>query len=92
MSPRTDAYFSDTPYISDESTSNGLFIYQAYYDETEGAFILSVEANELTELTFDQFPNVQGVYSKSGEYTSWTQNEDQMILTLSPGTYSFVII
>jgi hypothetical protein len=92
MSPRSDTYFSDTPYIANESTSDGLFIYQAYYDETEEAFILSVEANEQTELTFDQFPNVQGVYRKSGEYSEWTQNGDEMVLTLSPGTYSFVII
>ncbi len=94
MNPKSDSYFTNKPYISSESTSEGLFIYQAYYDETEDAFILSVEANELTKLTFDQFPSVQGVYSKSGEFpkTNWEQIGNQMVLTLSPGTYSFVII
>jgi len=91
MSPRDDTFFS-TPYISDESTKNGLFIYQAYYDETENAFILTVEAGEETVLTFDNFPGVTGVYQKSGEYTNWSQSGAQLLLTLSPGTHSFIII
>ncbi|MHA2279055.1 MAG: hypothetical protein ACXAC2_25025, partial [Candidatus Kariarchaeaceae archaeon] len=85
-------FFTSTPYISAENTHDGLFIYQAYYDETKSAFILTVEADSVTELTFSQFPDVQGVYSKSGEYDNWEQIGNQMVLTLSPGTYSFVII
>jgi hypothetical protein len=92
MNPREDSFYDSSPYISGETTHEGLFIYQAYYDEVEEAFILSVEANVETILTFDNFPNVQGVYSTSGEYLNWSQNGDQMLLTLSPGTYSFVLI
>ncbi len=92
MDPRDDAFFNTTPYISSESTLDGLFIYQAYYDEAEQAFILTVETNEDTVLTIDQFQNVKEVYTKSGEYNDWSLIGDQMLLTLSPGTYSFVII
>jgi hypothetical protein len=94
MSPRSEAFFSSTPYISHESTTEGLFIYQAFYDETEKAFILTVEANKETVLTFDHFANVQGVHTTSGEYSKWKQNPndgDQLLLTLTPGTYSFII-
>ncbi|UCG02956.1 MAG: hypothetical protein JSW11_03000 [Candidatus Heimdallarchaeota archaeon] len=94
MDPRDDSFYTTTPFISKESTLDGLFIYQAYFDEEEDAFILTVEANKETILTFYQFPDVQGVYTKSGAYeeAKWEQNGDQMVLTLPPGTYSFVII
>lgn len=92
MDVKSDSFYTSFPYISAESTTEGLFIYQAYYDETKEAFILSVEVNEQTAITFEQFPDVQGVYLKSGVYEDWAQNGGQMILTLSPGTYSFVIL
>ncbi|UCE12689.1 MAG: hypothetical protein JSV04_10905 [Candidatus Heimdallarchaeota archaeon] len=92
MDPRSDSFYNSTPFISEESSTNGLFIYQACFDEEKEVFILTVEANEETKLTFSQFPNVQGVYTKSGEYQNWSQNGDQMELTLSKGTHSFVII
>jgi hypothetical protein len=43
-------------------------------------------------LTFDNFPGVQGVYGVNGQYTNWVQEGSQMLLTLGPGTYSFVIV
>jgi hypothetical protein len=90
MSPRSDAFFTK-PYISDQSTNDGLFVYQATYDESRGAFILTVESAGSTVLTFDNFPGVQGVYSTQGAYSNWVQNGSQMFLTLGSGTYSFVI-
>ena len=94
MDPKPDLFFSSAPYISSTDTTDGLFVYQAFYDTDKEAFILTLEANEVTELIFENFPNVQGIYTKSGEFdsSSWVQNGDQMILTLQPGTYSFVII
>lgn len=91
MNPRNDTFFAE-PYISNQSSTEGLFIYQAYHDSSRGAFILTLEtANDVT-LTFDNFPGVQGVYAAGGAYENWVQNGSQMLLTLSPGTYSFVII
>ncbi|MHA2247013.1 MAG: linalool dehydratase/isomerase domain-containing protein [Candidatus Hodarchaeales archaeon] len=92
MDPRPDSFFNSIPYISDENTTEGLFVYQAIYDESKEAFILSVEANENTQLTFDNFPEVTGIFMKSGGYKDWSQEGDQMFLNLSPGTYSFVIL
>jgi hypothetical protein len=91
MNPRSDAFFTTAPFISSTSTTDGLFVYQAYYDEAKGAFVLTVEAANSVVLTFSNFPNVQGVYSAQGAYSDWIQNGGQMQLTLSPGTYSFVI-
>lgn len=91
MRERDDAYF-EYPFIKDESTKEELFINQAYYDSSRGAFILTVEAANYTALTFENFPNVQGVYTSQGAYTGWTQNGSKMALTLNPGVYSFVII
>ena len=94
MEPKPDSYFTNAPFISSTDKTEGLFVYQAYYDTDKEAFILTLETNEITSLTFDNFPNVQGVYSKSGEFdsSSWVQDGNQMVLTLQPGTYSFVII
>ncbi|MGA2574299.1 MAG: hypothetical protein ABSF36_08930 [Candidatus Methanomethylicaceae archaeon] len=91
MTPRSDSFFTE-PYISNQSTTDGLFVYQATYDQARGAFILAVETAHSVVLTFDNFPGVQGVYGVNGAYTNWTQNGIQMLLTLSPGTYSFVIV
>jgi hypothetical protein len=90
--PRHDSFFTDAPYISDQTTMEGLFVYQAYYDEDEDAFILTVEVHEDTGLTFSNFPNVQGVYEKNGLYSDWEQDGDEMVLQLTPGTHFFVII
>jgi hypothetical protein len=79
-------------FISNQSTTNGLFVHQAYYDTAKNAFILTLETANNVVLTFSNFPGVQGVYSASGAYTNWVQNGNQMLLTLSPGTYSFVIV
>lgn len=91
MNPRPNAFFTNAPYISNQSTTDGLFIYQAYYDQARGALILTVETHNTEVLTFDNFPGVQGVYTAQGAYTNWSQNGSQLLLTLSPGTYSFVI-
>jgi hypothetical protein len=91
MTPRSDSFFTE-PYISNQSTTDGLFVYQATYDQARGAFILTVETAHSVVLTFDNFPGVQGVYGVNGAYTNWTQNGSQMLLTLSPGTCSFVIV
>jgi hypothetical protein len=88
--PRHDSFFS-LPYISEENTTKGLFVYQAFYDEDRKAFILTVEANDPTQLTFENFPNIEGVYTESGTYDKWSQRGNQMLLRLDPGTYSFVI-
>jgi hypothetical protein len=90
MTPRSDAFFTK-PCISSQSTMDGLFVYQAIYDEAKGAFILTVEAESGAVLTFDNYPGVQGVYTAQGTYSGWSQNGSQMLLTLEPGTYSFVI-
>ena len=94
MDPKPDSYFLSAPYISSTDTTDGLFIYQAFYDTDKEAFILTLETNEVTALTFENFPDIQGIFAKSGEFdtSSWVQNGDQMVLTLQPGTYSFVII
>jgi hypothetical protein len=91
ITPRSDSFFSE-PYISNQSTTSGLFVYQATYDQTKGAFILTVEMEQGVVLTFDNFPGVQGVYGVNGQYTNWVQEGSQMLLTLGPGTYSFVIV
>lgn len=94
-SPRPDAFYSQEPYIFDESTHEGLFIYQAYYDVSSDAFILTVEANKETVLYFENFHDpITGIYMKSGllDSTTWSQNGSQLELTLSPGVYSFVIV
>ena len=91
MNPRNTAFFNE-PFISNQSTTDGLFIYQASYDATRGAFILTLETANNIALTFSNFPGVQGVYTAAGAYTNWVQNGNQMLLTLSPGTYSFVIV
>jgi hypothetical protein len=91
MTPRGDEFFAK-PYISDQSTTDGVFVYQAIYDEARGAFILTVETEGGVTLTFDNCPGVQGVYSVNAAYHGWTQEGSQMLLTLNPGTYSFVII
>jgi hypothetical protein len=91
MNPRDDAFFAK-PFISNQSTTNGLFVYQAYYDTARNALILTLETANNVVLTFSNFPAVQGVYSASGAYSNWSQSGNQMLLTLSPGTYSFVIV
>nr|MDO8097693.1 hypothetical protein [Candidatus Njordarchaeota archaeon] len=93
MNPQSDSFFTSTPYISNQSTTEGLFVYQAYYDTTKSAFILTVESYSDTVLTFSNFPGVQGVYTAQGSYphADWVQNGNQMMLTLHPGTNSFVI-
>jgi hypothetical protein len=91
ITPRSDSFFAE-PYISNQSTTSGLFVYQATYDEARGAFILTVETAHNVVLTFDNSPGVQGVYGVNDPYTNWIQNGSQMLLTLSPGTYSFVIV
>jgi len=92
MTARNDAFFTSAPFISNTSTTDGLFVYQAYYDEARSAFVLTLEAANSVVLTFSNFPNVQGVYSAQGAYSNWVQNGNQMQLALSPGTYSFVIV
>nr|MDO8134071.1 hypothetical protein [Candidatus Njordarchaeum guaymaensis] len=92
MNPPSDSFFTSAPYISNQSSTEGLFVYQAYYDSVKGAFILTVESHGNTVLTFSNSPAVQGVYTAQGAYTDWVQNGNQMQLTLSPGTHSFVII
>jgi hypothetical protein len=91
MNPLNDTFFTTAPFISSTSTTDGLFVYQAYYDQAKGAFVLTVEAASRVVLTFSNFPDVQGVYSAQGAYSNWVQNGNQMQLTLSPGIYSFVI-
>lgn len=91
ISPRDDAFFGK-PFISNQSTTRGLFIHQATYDETRGAFILTVETEGGVTLTFDNFPGVSGVYNAQGQFTGWSQEGSRMLLTLPPGTYSFVIV
>ncbi|WXG44311.1 MAG: hypothetical protein WED04_09805 [Promethearchaeati archaeon SRVP18_Atabeyarchaeia-1] len=90
MNPRNDTFFAK-PYISNQSTTDGLFIYQAYYDTARAAFILTLETASNVVLTFSNFPSVQNVYTAQGTYANWTQNGSQMLLTLTPGSYSFVI-
>jgi hypothetical protein len=92
MNPRSSSFFTSKPYISNQSTTQGLSVNQAYYDSARGAFILTLETANNVVLTFSNFPGVQGVYSTSGAYTNWVQNGNQMLLTLSPGVYSFVIV
>jgi hypothetical protein len=93
MNAPSDSFFTSAPYISNQSTTDGLFVYQAYYDSAKSAFILTVETHSDTVLTFSNFPSVQGVYTAQGAYPSsdWAQNGSQMLLTLHPGTNSFVI-
>jgi hypothetical protein len=91
MTPREDAFY-EKPYISNQSTVEGLFIYQATYDESKEAFILTVETENGVVLTFDNFPNVQGVFTAQGQFAGWSQEGSQMLLNLTPGTYSFVIV
>jgi hypothetical protein len=91
MSPRGDAFFG-CPYISDQSSMEGVFVYQATYDESKGAFILTVETENGVVLVFDNFPNVQGVYTAQGQFTGWSQEGSRMLLSLPAGTYSFVIV
>jgi hypothetical protein len=91
MNPRNNTFFAK-PYISNQSTTEGLFVYQANFDNARGAFILTLETANNVVLTLDNFPSVQEVYTAQGVYTNWAQNGSQMLLTLSPGTYSFVIV
>jgi hypothetical protein len=91
MNARNDSYFT-RPYISNQSSTEGLFIYQASYDTARGAFILTLETANNVALTLSNFPGVQGVYTAAGAYTDWVQNGSQMLLTVGPGTYSFVIV
>lgn len=91
MSPREDGFFQK-PYISGQSSPEGVFVYQAFYDESKEAFILTVETENGVVLTFDNFPDVQGVYSAQGQFAGWSQEGSRMLLSLSPGTYSFVIV
>jgi hypothetical protein len=86
-----NALFFTYPYISDQTSKDGLFVYQAYYDSNKRAFILTVETLNKTTLTFSNFPNVKGVFTSQGQYTEWTQKGDKMQLSLNPGVYSFVI-
>ncbi|MHA1215313.1 MAG: linalool dehydratase/isomerase domain-containing protein [Candidatus Hodarchaeales archaeon] len=92
MDVRPDSYYN-YPYISNTNVKEGLFVYQAYYDEEKEAFILTLEASDNTVLTFENFPNVQGVYSTNTKnYFTWSQDGTQMHLAVTPGIYSFVIV
>jgi hypothetical protein len=89
--PRPQSFF-DLPYIS-STTGNGLFVHQATYDETNHAFVLTVNAHEAAALTFSNFPNVQGIQSATGPIPAgwWSQNGNQMTLQLPPGVWNLVI-
>ncbi|MDD1776196.1 MAG: hypothetical protein LUP94_02455 [Candidatus Methanomethylicus sp.] len=91
MTPRGDAFFAK-PYISNQSRMDGLYVYQACYDEDREAFILTVETEHSQVLTIDNAAGIQGVYTSKGTYIDWTLDSNQLLLNLEPGTYSFVII
>jgi hypothetical protein len=92
MNPKPDEFFTTLPYIEEQSQYEGVFVYQAYYDEVKKGFIFTVEVESETTFTFANFPNVTGVFTAKGEYTNWEQIGDKLILTVGPGIYSFVIV
>ncbi|MCY3413373.1 MAG: hypothetical protein INQ03_17165 [Candidatus Heimdallarchaeota archaeon] len=83
--------FDTLPFISDQSSSHGLFIYQAVYDEENEIFILNVEVNEKTSLYFDNYPHLSAIYDKDGLFDNWNLVNGQVILELDIGSYQLVL-
>ena len=83
--------FWNYPYIS-QADDDGIWVYQAVWDNEKNAFILNVRADTAATLTFSNFDHVPTAYAGGVSLGALEQVGAQYTLTLSPGTYNIVIV
>jgi hypothetical protein len=87
--PRTTEFW-DYPYIS-AADDESIWVYQAVYDAENSAFILNIEVDETASLTFSSFDSQPTAYSYNQPLCDLTEDDNDYILTLEPGSYNLVI-
>ncbi len=88
--PRTTAFW-DYPFIS-SADDDKIWVYQAVYDSENSAFILNVEIDKTTTLTFSNFCSQPIAYSNSQPFFELVEDGGDYVLTLELGLYNLVII
>jgi len=84
------AEFWDYPFIS-EADDDSIWVYQAEWDEEKSVFILTIEVDQTSTLTFSNFDSAPTAYTGGIVLQQLSSVGSDYTLTLSPGTYNIVI-
>ncbi|MDF1537785.1 MAG: hypothetical protein P1Q69_02665 [Candidatus Thorarchaeota archaeon] len=83
--------FWDYPYISAADDGN-IWVYQAEWDAAKHGFILNIQVDQESTLTFSNFDSTPTAYTCGISLGQLELVGSNYELTLSPGTYQLVII